>query len=457
MPTVPFFAAPAARLRSVSPRAIRIAFAVALAAILFLAFGKMMAKANQPSRLGDYTRTAILRWKPQIEALGRGENIYAAFNYPNPPIMALILRPVVALPPAAAAGVWFLVKVGLAGFLVFGSVRFVRGSGRPLPEFAVGVAILLALQPILGDLSHGNINVFVAAVTFAALDLFRRRWDASAGIVLALAIACKVTPALFLPYFVWKRAWRVVAGCLVGLVLWFAVVPGAVLGNEYNRALLTTWYERMVKPFVVDGQVTSEHPNQSIPGVVFRLFTNEPSFLTYGEDGNGPPEAAGSHTIFDLGTPTVRLLTKAITIGFGLLILVSCRARTDRPADARDGPRLAAEWSLILLGMLLLSERTWKHHAVTMILPVLVLTTTAFAAVPSRLRLVSRGSLAVAALLIVGQSLLPDRAQDLALVYGTHTLAFVFLTFGIMAVLLVKTTAADPKDGRGTSHKPAFD
>jgi hypothetical protein len=34
---------------------------------------------------------------------------------------------------------------------------------------------------------------------------------------------------------------------------------------------------------------------------------------------------------------------------------------------------LAAEFSLILVGMLLFSERTWKHHCVTLLLPFAVL------------------------------------------------------------------------------------
>ena len=40
---------------------------------------------------------------------------------------------------------------------------------------------------------------------------FTRGWDIAAGLSLALGIACKVTPALFLPYLVWKRAWKTLA------------------------------------------------------------------------------------------------------------------------------------------------------------------------------------------------------------------------------------------------------
>ena len=53
------------------------------------------------------------------------------------------------------------------------------------------------------------------------------------------------------------------------------VAPGAILGFDYNRTLMTSWFEIMVKPFAIDGQITSEHPNQSMPGVLTRLLTGK--------------------------------------------------------------------------------------------------------------------------------------------------------------------------------------
>ena len=41
--------------------------------------------------------------------------------------------------------------------------------------------------------------------------------------------------------------------------------------------------------------------------------------------------------------------------------------------EVRRGWLLAAEYSLILVAMLLFSERTWKHHCVTLLLPFAVL------------------------------------------------------------------------------------
>ena len=414
-----------------NPRFQRVAFATFLALIVGAAFVKSWGKATTPSRLGDLTRTAILRWKPQIEDLGRGVNIYETHNYPNPPIMALILRPIVAGPPAMTFAVWFLIKVGLAALMVRWAISLVGGA---LPDWLVMMAVLLSLHPIIGDLTHGNVNLFIAALVFGSLELLRRRWDGTAGIVLALAIACKVTPALFLPFFIWKRLGTAVLGTIIGLALWVAVVPGIFLGAESTRTLTVSWFTTMVKPFVIDGKITSEHPNQSVPGVVFRLFTSEPSFLTYGEDGNGPPEAAGRHTLVDLGTGTARKISQAFTIGFGLLIVLVCRVRSCGPEGMRQGVAFAAECSLILLGMLLLSERTWKHHAVTLVLPMLTL----LADWHVRGRSSSLMCVAGAAMLMLGQSALPEEGQNLALVYGVYTAAFAILTGGVVSVLATR-------------------
>ena len=38
-------------------------------------------------------RSAFLRWRDQIRDVETGVNIYDEHNYPNPPIMALLLQP----------------------------------------------------------------------------------------------------------------------------------------------------------------------------------------------------------------------------------------------------------------------------------------------------------------------------------------------------------------------------
>src|SRR5271165_5581619 len=45
------------------------------------------------------TRSAFLRWREQILKMEQGANPWDENSYPNPPIMALLLRPLMELPP----------------------------------------------------------------------------------------------------------------------------------------------------------------------------------------------------------------------------------------------------------------------------------------------------------------------------------------------------------------------
>ena len=237
-------------------------------------------------RGGKQDRSAILRWREQLLQLDSGENIYERFTYPNPPIMALMLRPLAELPPIAGALTWFYMKVALAVLSFIMIVRMIGTETEPFPPWAIGLAVLLSLRPVLSDLTHGNINLLILFLVISALFAYRSGWDVFAGIVLALAIACKVTPALFIAYFVWKRAWRCLAGCGIGLALFFLVIPAFYLGWAENLEFLTSWFRQMVLPYVIGGAVTSDHPNQSLPGLVVRMLTRSPSFSTWADGPN---------------------------------------------------------------------------------------------------------------------------------------------------------------------------
>lgn len=421
------FTAMRLRVARAHPRLLRAAFLGTLALVVLLMSLKYAAKIEKPADNGLQSRSAFLRWRSMIHELFAGTNVYVGVHeYPNPPIMAMVLKPFADLPPKVGAMAWFYAKVGMAVLSVLWVFRLV---GPNMPDIAKAVAILLALPPLLGDLSHNNVNIFILFLVSACLEAYRRGWALTAGLTLALAIACKVTPLMFLALFIWKRSAKAVLGCVAGLVLWLAIVPGLAFGFERNAELLESWYALMVKPSLVDNRVTSEHPNQSIPGVVFRLVTQSPSYVVYPDNIPTPGEF---HNVADIGTDAARWVVKGCLVSFALLIVVMCRS----PRDVRSGPRFAAECSLIAIGMLLFSERTWKHHAVTLLLPYAALAYFAFATGTSRrLKGFLIGVLACTAFLTNLPGALPPRAADLAMVYGSYTAAFLLLTAGIVAVL----------------------
>jgi hypothetical protein len=381
-------------------------------------------------------RSAFVRWQSQVLAMDAGEDIAKKFNYPNPPIMAVLLLPLASMPPLAGALTWFYLKVGMALVAMHWVFRLVEEQGRPFPPLAQALTVLLSLRPILGDLEHGNVNLFILFLVLAALAAFRARRDVLGGLVLGLAISCKVTPALFVPYLVWKRSWRSLAGLVLGLglFLWPGIVPSMRLGFAENQQQLTSWYEEMVRPYMVEGKITSDHPNQSLPGLVARLLTASPSFSTYVNDEYTPTEY---DNFLNLDSTQAKWLVRGCMGLFALAVVWTCRT----PASTRQGLRLSAEYGLIVIGMLLFSERTWKHHCVTLLLPFAVLSYYLMACRPTRadVRLVAVILLSVTLLMASTSTFLDKDFAKQAQVYGAYTLANLLLAGAL--VWLLRTTA----------------
>jgi hypothetical protein len=378
--------------------------------------------------------SAIQRWKDQILSFDGGDDPYLHYNYPNPPIMALLLRPIVALPSVLGPLVWFYLKVVMTLLAFLWAIRLVESPEQPFPAWAKALAVLFSLRPILGDLMHGNVNLLILFLVIAALYAYRCGRDLVSGLALALAIACKVTPALFVPYFLWKRQWKVLAGTAVGLFLFFWLVPGLCLGFETNERFLHSWTEQMVKPFLVSGQsFYSEYYNQSLPGLVKRLLTHSPSFSIYLNNGADytPLEY---HNVLNLDARLAGWVVRGFVILFALVGVWVCRT----PTRPRATWRLAAEFSLVLLGMLLFSERTWKHHCVTLLLPFCVICYYLAVCRPGEwLRSYLIGTLVCVAVLMTATSTTAGFARpgQLAQVYGAYVWSCLLLTAAV-AVLL---------------------
>lgn len=164
---------------------------------------------------------------PTVHGLG--------FTYP--PFAALVLVPFALLESLPAKVVWtaltFVATVGSIFLLVRASGRgMVAGSPARAPRVAwvAGLSIPVMLSyPFLHNLVVGQVSLFVVAL--ALFDhLLPRRWQ---GSLVGIAAAIKLTPLVFLPYYLITKQWRqaaVCAGAFVGAsALAWLVLPGASL------------------------------------------------------------------------------------------------------------------------------------------------------------------------------------------------------------------------------------
>jgi hypothetical protein len=295
-------------------------------------------------------RSAFNRWRPIVNDLIIGEDIYVTKAFPTPPIMALVLYPFAQLSGKWSMTGWFAFKLATTVLVVIWILKATKREG--LPAWLGPLALLLCSRPIIGDLLHGNVNLWILFLVMSSFFAFRNGRDWLAGSTLALAIACKLTPALVLIYFAWKSAWRVVAGALVGLVLWLVIVPGSLLGFAENQQLLSSWTRLMIVPYVTQGQVDTEQVNQSLPGLIHRLLTT--SMAIKPDDGRPIIEANVAN--FD------DQLVHGITLAVSLLVLVGLAFICRTPIDDRRDLRLFHELTIVLFAALVISERSWKHH-----------------------------------------------------------------------------------------------
>jgi len=374
-------------------------------------------------------RSAFVRWRPQVLKFWQGVNIYDnKMNFPTPPIMPITLYPLMRLPTITGAMTWFWIKVLLTTLTLIWCLEIVRPPGRPFPPVMRSLVLLLSLRPILGDLHHGNNNLLILFLVMAMFSAWRLNRDRTAGLLLALATAYKVTPALFFVYFLYKRSWRTFAWGLLGLGIFLLALPALVIGPEFNGECLGTWWNHMITPYVLKGATSAQEVNQTFSGVFSRLLTD----LT---PGTGRYQVHTDLNLFSLPPRLVGLLIKGVALGMVGLLALLCRTST---ANRRD-PRLLGEASLVVLTMLFISERSWKHHYVTMLLPYTYLAGEFFSN-----RLSPRQRAIIAASWVASFCLMASTSTDIGGLFGegqAHEIAQGYGAFLWAGVALYATVA----------------
>jgi hypothetical protein len=265
-----------------------------------------------------------------------------------------------------AAGLALVARVSLAGALLLwqaGSVAAIWASCRLLARLAgdppssppastssaVLVPVLMTARLFQEHLQHTQVNLYLLLLVLVAFDLFRRRRHALGGLALATAVSVKAVPIVFLPYLLYKRAWRA-AAWTAGLVVALNVaLPLAVFGPSRTAQHWSTWRAVAARE---TAEPTPHYPNQSLLAAVKRSVT--------AEGGAGDPVRYAV-----LGWPTTRaqrlfyLLAGLGAVGLALAFR--------RHPPGLTGGSLGAELAVCLGAMTLVSPLAWKAHFVTLV------------------------------------------------------------------------------------------
>ncbi|MCX5376823.1 glycosyltransferase family 87 protein [Streptomyces sp. NBC_00091] len=165
-----------------------------------------------------------------------------------PPFAAILFTPAAWLPAGVLKAVLVLGNAGLLALLILLSCRPAGVKARPAPVLAATIAGLW-LEPLFQSPLPGQINLALACL--AVWDLGRPPGALGKGFALGTAAGITLTPALFVPYLLATRRFRVALTALAGFtgtaLLGLLVLPEASADfwahhlPSTGRALLREW------------------------------------------------------------------------------------------------------------------------------------------------------------------------------------------------------------------------
>lgn len=316
------------------------------------------------------------------------------WTYVYPPIFAMMLAPLHILPMQEQALAWFFLCLAMCWGIYRECARIIALVYKPedvqpgwFPWLGT-VAVLTALLPILNCLQRGQVTIVVLYLLVLGTRLVlsnQSLWRPMlGGIVLALAITIKIVPILpaafllFVQLVCFLSAWQhkqpafaqlgkrwtaSMIGVVIGLPLFFFLVPAALVGWDANLRHLNTWSQLVLcnanQSTATPGFENDTHSvrNQCLGNALYRLGNFGEYMLAGGpedplvDDDNPPPR------LMDAAIVNTSLLFVRITLLLALLLVGIRLGLKGDPALAQ-----AAAFGLACMALLVVSPVARNHY-----------------------------------------------------------------------------------------------
>jgi hypothetical protein len=376
---------------------------IVVAILLVWGFTDVRRRADlDPHNIGAH-RTDFTVYTEAGAAFFDGRDPYAVTNpiglyYLYPPLFALLVAPLHALPTDWQGVTWFLLSLLMVAGCLSECRKIVQriqeafegrqpADRRNLPGWLVVATAAAVLFPFLNTLQRGQVGIAVLwplLIGFRVIsDTQRRFWWFWGGTLLALPVVIKVTPALpvsilLLQQFVaavrterspiaLRRFVHCVSGFMVGMIFFLLLLPTILIGWEDNIRHLGTWYtgiatnERLGE--AQNFQFYSSR-NQSFNNAVHQLGNWFTYTFTGGPDDRGIGVPTATPTRLPMDAPIVRTILVVPNVMLALLLIIV----TVRWHWETEGAGQAAAFGLACAMSLSFSPISWEHHFV-MLLP----------------------------------------------------------------------------------------
>ena len=323
----------------------KIALYVILAIVVIGFFGNTLRKGMSDFKVVHRAATRVLH----------GENLYnledGHFLYKYSPFFAMLIAPLGFLSLSYARVLWLLGMCVSLFFICKVAKRLVVGDKSPPPYFYF-LSLLFVSKFLSREIHLGQTDWVVLFFIFACLSLTQRGKELWAGTFLALSFLVKLPSLIFVPYFLYKKRFKLVASAIcMGLI--FLMLPSVIYGFFGNIALLWGWKKIMS---ISSPPLLTVDTNQSIFAFFYRFLTPTPWNVNIASLSPAVVNAAISTTILGL---------------FLLLLFLSKRSRAIEHPFVHN--KESIEYSLLLIFMVLFSPLGWYQNYSSAILAIVIL------------------------------------------------------------------------------------
>ncbi|CUQ66554.1 glycosyltransferase family 87 protein [Candidatus Nitrospira inopinata] len=294
-----------------------------------------------------------------------GEYLYANdYCYMYLPTTGIYFAPLLFFERNLSLVLRYAVAIGCLVMTIrlFQRMLGVETSARPANRLWLGVgAGVLVLQFILNDLDDGGPHLILLGILTGGLYAIWVGRERLGAAFVGLGIALKLTPALFVLLFAWKRQWRVATYTVLAVFFWI-LLPLPYMGAASWRDHHVEWINNALLS-VFDRQVEGRQENELQKANLSLRHTMLRYLVAYPRTHRLRQVDPEYRPVLDLPSPVANAIVGAAALG-----LLAFFARTSkRSFDGPGDPTWAKDCAGTLMLALFLSPITWDQHLVWMI------------------------------------------------------------------------------------------
>lgn len=289
---------------------------------------------------------------------GVHERGYMNKGFTYMPFSYLILHVYGLLSLKAARLLHHIVEAGSLMLACFMLLELALEKEEYIP-YLMGATLLLSIRFILYNFNYGQMNVVILSSIVAGLYFFHKKKDMLAALFMVIAISFKLTPVIFILYFLLKKEFRLVLWTIIMLALLNFILPLFFWGIKEAIGVYSAWYSSL---FTLGNIYAAKVTNYSLMSLLYRFFTD----LSWGE----------KYVPVNIAALPYGFVTAAYALcaAISLFVFIILFGRPAKQLEA-DNPGknlftvMLPEYSAVVILMLLFSPISWQHHFVLLLLP----------------------------------------------------------------------------------------